>query len=172
MKRGQSLDDSRTIGSHGAQDDTLGLVRASTRGSGRARQSHLAGFCLNTAVRFGDCGGDGRNLTRSTSTTAGTSSAQVADSGGGDTSSNGLTIRSESAEDCGYFARCLFTVSAALCGLLLTKMGKGNVIAGDEELTAAESVKTAVTVVDAPLTREPDALPVLLAPPFPPPELV
>lgn len=103
MKSGQSLDDSRTIRRHGAQDNTLCLVRASTRGRSSARQSHHSGFCLNTAVRFGSSGGDGRNVTRSTST----------DNSSGDTGSNGL-IRSESAEDRGLFARCLFTVSAAL----------------------------------------------------------
>lgn len=54
----------------------------------------------------------------------------------------------------------------------MTKMGKGKVVARDEELTAAEPEETAVAIVDSPLTTEPDTLPVLLAPPFPPPELV
>lgn len=172
MKRGQSLDDSRAIRRHGSQGDTVGLVRASTSGSGRARQSNLTGFCLNTAVRFGNSGGNGRNLTGSTSTATSASSAQVADSGGGDTSSNGLTIRSESTEDCGHFARCLLTISAALCSLLMTKTKERKVVAGDEELTAAEPEEEAVAIVDSPVTTEPDALLVLLAPPFPPPELV
>lgn len=45
-------------------------------------------------------------------------------------------------------------------------------VAGDEELTAAEPEEEAVAIVDSPVTTEPDALLVLLAPPFPPPELV
>lgn len=172
MKRGQGLDDSRTIRRHGTQNNTVGLVRASTRVSGRASQSNLAGFCLNTAVRLGNSGSESRNLTGSISIAASTSSAQVADSSGGDTSSNGLTIRSESAEDCGHFVRCLFTVSAAPCSSSMTKMTETKAVARDEKRTVAGPEEEAVAIVDSPVIMMPDALPVLLAPPFPPADFV
>lgn len=168
MKRGQGLDDSRTMRRHGSQDDTVGLMRSSTRGSGRARQSNLTSFGLNAAIRFGNSSSDGRNLTGSISIAAGVYSAQIADSSGGDTSSNGLAIRGESTEDCGHFVRCLFTVSAASCSSPMTEMSERKVVTGHNELTAAPE-EEAVAIVDAPVIT---MLPVLLAPPFPPSDFV
>lgn len=61
---------------------------------------------MNAAIGFGNSRGESRNADTSPTT-------NISGDGSGNTSSDGLAVRGESGEDCGYFAGGLFTICAA-----------------------------------------------------------